>query len=527
MMDLLVASSPIIVLIYMMTKKNSVPSHVALPVTAALVYGIKLIYFGHDPNLINATVVVGLLTAWTPILIIWGAIFLFKTMEHSGGMDIIRAWLNTISDNRIAQLMIIGWAFAFLIEGASGFGTPPALAAPILVGLGFEPLTVAILCLMMNTVPVSFGAVGTPTWFGFGGLGLADTVILDISFTSAMLNAMAALFIPLIALRFVVTWQEIRQNLVFIYLSILSCVLPYVLLARFNYEFPAIVGGMIGLLASILFSKKGIGLAPATEQLTNQAPSISIKKLITALFPLWGTIIVLMVTRIEELGLKDFLTDATPVFTTALGSLADFSVSSSLVVSLKYIFGTHRIWEFQTLYVPALVPFFFISLISFAIYRLSKPVRRQIATESYDRIKKPILALLGALVMVKLMMLGGKQSSVMLIGSSFAAAIGEGWPFFASYLGALGTFFSGSATISNLTFGAIQKAIADNLGLDHTIILSAQSVGGAMGNMVAINNIVAVCSILGLMNKEGAILKKTFLPMLLYGIIVAITGYFL
>ena len=526
-MDLIVASAPIIILIYMMTKKDSIPSHVALPVTAALVYGIKLVYFGYNPNLINATVVNGLLTAWTPILIIWGAIFLFKTMEHSGGMDIIRAWLNTISSNRIAQLMIIGWAFAFLIEGASGFGTPPALAAPILVGLGFAPLKAAILCLMMNTVPVSFGAVGTPTWFGLGGLGLDQNLILDISFYSALMNAFAALVIPIIALRFVVTWQEIKRNLVFIYLSIISCVLPYVLLAKFNYEFPAIVGGMIGLLASILISHKGIGLAPEADLQENKEPSIPIKKLATALFPLWATIIVLLVTRIEELGLKDFLTDATPVFKINLGSFAQLTVSSSLTVGLKNIFGTNSIWEYQTLYVPALIPFFFISFISFAIYKLSKPIMRQIASESYDRMKKPILALLGALVMVKLMMVGGEKSSVMLIGSAFAGAIGERWQFFASYLGALGSFFSGSATISNLTFGGIQSSIAQNLGLDRTIVLSAQSVGGAMGNMVSINNIVAVCSILGIINKEGAILKKTFLPTLLYGVIAAIAGYFL
>jgi len=526
-MDLIVASAPIIILIYMMTRKNSVPSHVALPVTAAMVYGIKLIYFGHNPNLINATVVNGLLTAWTPILIIWGAIFLFKTMEHSGGMDIIRAWLNTISSNRVAQLMIIGWAFAFLIEGASGFGTPPALAAPILVGLGFAPLKAAILCLMMNTVPVSFGAVGTPTWFGLGGLGLDQNLILDISFYSALMNAFAALVIPIIALRFVVTWQEIKRNLVFIYLSIISCVLPYVLLAKFNYEFPAIVGGMVGLLASILISQKGIGLAPEADLQENKEPSIPIRKLVTALFPLWATIIVLLVTRIEELGLKDFLTDVTPLFKINLGSLAQFTVSSSLTVGLKNIFGTNSIWEYQTLYVPALIPFFFISFISFAIYKLSKPIMRQIASESYDRMKKPIPALLGALVMVKLMMVGGEKSSVMLIGSAFAGAIGERWQFFASYLGALGSFFSGSATISNLTFGGIQSSIAQNLGLDRAIVLSAQSVGGAMGNMVSINNIVAVCSILGIINKEGEILKKTFLPTLLYGGIAAIAAYIL
>ena len=284
---------------------------------------------------------------------------------------------------------------------------------------------------------------------------------------------------------------------------------------------------MIGLLVSILLAKKGIGLVPESDHQENQTPSMSRKRLISALFPLWGTIIILLATRIDEFGLKDFLTDATPVYKATLGSFAQFSISSSLVVGLKNIFETDSTWQYQTLYVPSLIPFFFISFISFGIYKLSKSMMHQITAESYDRMKKPILALLGALVMVKLMMVGGKQSSVMLIGSSFAAAIGEGWQFFASYLGAVGSFFSGSATISNLTFGGIQDAIAQNLGLDRTIILSAQSVGGAMGNMVSINNIVAVCSILGLVNKEGSILKKTFLPTLLYGVVVAATGYIL
>jgi lactate permease len=130
-LDFIMAVAPIVILIYLMVKKNSWPSYVALPFAALLVYGVTLIYFETDPNLINATVISGLLTAFTPIFIIWGAILLFKTMEHTGAMDTVRAWLNSISPNPVAQLMIIGWAFAFLIEGASGFGTPAALAAPI------------------------------------------------------------------------------------------------------------------------------------------------------------------------------------------------------------------------------------------------------------------------------------------------------------------------------------------------------------------------------------------------------------
>jgi lactate permease len=152
---------------------------------------------------------------------------------------------------------------------------------------------------------------------------------------------------------------------------------------------------------------------------------------------------------------------------------------------------------------------------------------KQIWTETYDRMTKPILALLGALVLVKLLTVGGEQAMSIIIGQAFADAFGGTWLYVASYLGALGAFFSGSNTVSNLTFGGIQYSIAQTLGLNTSLILAMQSVGGAMGNMVCINNIVAVCSILGLVGKEGFIIKRTVWPMLLYGVIVAIVGAFL
>ena len=155
-MDILFSVLPIVILIYLMTKKNSVPSYKALPFVALLLYAIKLIYFESDPNQINAAVIDGLLTAWTPLLIVWGAILLFKTMEHSGGMDVVRAWLNSISDNKVAQLMIVAWAFGFMIEGASGFGTPAMLAAPILVGMGFPLVRVITVAF---AVPISTRAM--------------------------------------------------------------------------------------------------------------------------------------------------------------------------------------------------------------------------------------------------------------------------------------------------------------------------------------------------------------------------------
>ena len=121
--------------------------------------------------------------------------------------------------------------------------------------------------------------------------------------------------------------------------------------------------------------------------------------------------------------------------------------------------------------------------------------------------------------MVQLMTMGGDNSQTMVIGRTFATITGKSWPFFAPVLGALGGFFAGSATISNLTFAGVQDSIARTLGFDRTSILALQSVGAAMGNTVAISNIGAVSSILGVVNQDGVIFKRTIVPLIVYGLV--------
>ena len=520
-MDLFFSTFPIILLIFVMVKKNPLPSHIALPIVALVFYIIKLLYFKEKAVIINATVLSGILTAWTPILIIWGAILLFRTMDNSGSMNVIKEWLNTISKNRIAQLMIIGWAFAFLIEGASGFGTPAALAAPVLVGLGFKPVRVAILTLIMNTVPVSFGAIGTPTWFGFGGLNISAEQLVQIGFESAFIHFAAALIIPLIALSFVVSWSEIKKNIVFIYLSILSTVIPYFIIASFNYEFPALIGGAFGLFFSTVIAKKGIGLNK-NETTSTAKSTISPGTLLKASFPLWGTIFLLIITRIHQFGIKTILTSSEHSLSIAFGSLGQLSISPSLVISFNNIFLTGIGWNVKLLYIPALLPFFLISFLTFGIMKMDKNSIRVTWKDAMMKIKNPAISLMAALVFVKLLMSGGDQSGTYIIGQALTVLTGSNWKFFASYLGAFGSFFAGSNTISNLTFGGIQLSMANNLGISVPTTLAMQSVGGAYGNMICINNIVAVSSVLGLSKKEGYILKRTTLPMILYGLIAGI-----
>lgn len=523
MKEVSLALAPIIILVVLMTKPKPWPSYKALPFAAALMYLVKIAGFGLEANIANAVAFAALFKAFTPILIVWGAIFLFNTMEHSGAMDVIRKKLATITANKIGELMIVGWAFAFLVEGASGFGTPAALAAPILVGLGFTPIRAALFCLIMNSVPVSFGAVGTPTWFGFENLGLTNDEMLQVGVRSTLIHGVAALIIPIIALRFLTSWKEIRRNIVFIYLSISSCVVPYIALSFISSEFPAIIGGLTGLIATVIFAKYNIGLR-RTKGWENRE-KISGKAVLKASFPIWGTVMVLIVTRIQQIGLKGLMTSMEPLWSGNVGFLGNITLSNSLAVGMENIFGTDDIeWVFMTLYVPSLIPFILISLISFILFKVSKDNRRKIISESATRMYLPGVALFGALVLVELLRYGGEDSCAAIIGSSLANLLGSSWQFGAPFLGALGSFFSGSATVSAMTFGSIQENAAHSLGLDPITVLAMQSVGGSMGNMVCIHNIVAVSTVVGLKNQEGYLLKRTIIPLIVYGVIAGAMG---
>ncbi len=539
-MDIFVSLLPIVLLIFLMTKKDSMPSFRALPLMALLLYIIKLAYFEFDANLVNATVIQGLLTALIPITIVWGAILLFRTMEATGAMDTIRHWMHSITTNKVALAMIVGWAFAFLIEGASGFGTPAAIAAPVLVGLGFKPVRVAILCLIMNSVPVHFGAVGTPGWFGFSPLkseGIGPEQLLEIGAKAATIHCVAALVIPVIALTFALSFAQVRRNIVYVYLSIFSVIAPYFISAQFDYEFPSVLAGAIGVVLSVVIAKAGIGLAKEDTPEMENKEQVSLGKIIKASFPLWFTVVLLLITRIKQIGINPLLKLNGPDhiwFSLDMGSIGDFMMSNALVLNVQHIFGTDISWKYQLLYIPCLIPFVAVSAAAFILFKTDLAKTKETVVGSLVQMRNPVLALLGALVFVKLLSLKAispsgelMQANTVIIGTALSNTVGGAWQFFATYLGALGAFFSGSNTVSNLTFGGIQLSIARETGINETTLLAMQSVGGGMGNMTCIHNIVAVCSVLGLTNSEGFILRRTVIPMVIYGIIAGSVGFFM
>lgn len=519
-MNTLVSGLPILLLIWAMTKRNAVASHIALPLTAIMVALIQLFLFQADVRLLGANTVAGVLSVLTPISIVAGAILLNRILFFSGAEAVLSQWLKSISTNKVAQLMIIGWAFSFMIEGASGFGTPAAIAAPILVGLGFPVVPVAIFALVMNSMPVSFGAVGTPIWFGFSSLSLSELDLLAISSQTSFINGLASLIVPFIALRFLLDWKDIRKNAVFIILSVLSCTLPYVFFAQWNYEFPSLIGGAIGLVCNIFLAKKNIGLRSDVD-LNHTGVHIQLSDVVKVFLPFIVLILILIVTRIPQWGIKDVLNNMVPLFTWQLGD-TEFEVSKALVFSLNNILGTNVSWQYKSLYVPAMIPFLIVSIMCVPLFNMSHAVVVTSLRDTGQRLWLPTLSLIGALVMVKLMMQGGNSAPMMLLAQAFANLLGDYWGYVAALLGGLGSFFSGSATVSNLTFGGIQLGIAEKVGLPVTLVLALQSAGAAMGNMVCINNIIAVSTILGIKNQEGFIIKRTIIPMMVYALIAAL-----
>ena len=239
------------------------------------------------------------------------------------------------------------------------------------------------------------------------------------------------------------------------------------------------------------------------------------RELIGRTSPLWGTVLLLIVTRVQQIGLKALLTAREPYFQIDFGTYGIFRLSASLVFQLLDIL-THPdlSWKYELLYVPFVIPFILMSFVTMALYRKdlqSSP--KAIFATCLARVKKPAVALMGALALVQLMIKQGSAAPADIIGRNLSQALKEGWIVFAALIGTLGSFFSGSTTISNLTFGGIQKIAAETINTSYTSMLALQAVGASAGNGVCLNNIISACTVVGLNISEGKIIAQTFKPV--------------
>lgn len=273
----LVAFSPIVVAAILLVGLNW-PAKKAMPVAFALTVAIALIFWDMSANRVIASVLQGLGITVSVLWIVFGAIFLLNTLKYTGAITTIRNGFTNISPDRRVQAIIIAWCFGSFIEGASGFGTPAAIAAPLLVAIGFPSLAAVLMGMMIQSTPVSFGAVGTPIIVGVNkGLDthnitealLAngsnwDVYLQQITTSVALIHASVGTLMPILMAMMLTrffgknrSWTEGLDILPFAIFSGLAFTVPYALTGVFlGPEFPSLMGGLVGLAIVVTAAKK-------------------------------------------------------------------------------------------------------------------------------------------------------------------------------------------------------------------------------------------------------------------------------
>ncbi len=550
MLYALLASLPIVLTVVLMVAFNW-PAKRVMPLAWGLAIALGAGVWGVQFKWLAGSTIFGGLSAFNILIIVFGAILLMNTLKNSGAIKVINKTFYGISPDRRIQAIIIAFLFGSFIEGAAGFGTPAALAGPLMVGLGFPPLAAAMLALVGNSTPVSFGAVGTPIIGGVSSvLGSADIVaqiegaglttsgfLHQVGIWSALPHALMGVFMPLIIVMMMTklfgekkSFKDAFEVAPFAIFAGLSFIVPYVAIAfLFGPELPSLAGGLIAIAVVITATKKGF-LQPKTvwdfankskwdsswsgteEVVAKKEEATAEISPFNAWLPYILVSVILVITRIPAIGLKSILTS--PTFT----------------ISWRGVLGTGLNYNLQYLYLPGTVPFILVAILTGFMHKMKGETIKETWKVSLKQVIPAAIALTFAIAMVQVMLNSGNNSSgevgMMVALSRAAGDLFKGvWPIFSPFIGILGAFMSGSNTTSNILFSGFQYGVADQIGISRIVIVGLQVVGGAAGNMICVHNVVAACTTVGVLGKEGRVIRTNAIPAFIYAIVTGVFAY--
>jgi lactate permease len=522
----LVAALPIVILLGGLALLR-LRAHVAALLGLAAAVLTAVFAFGMPAGLAARTAGLGAAYGLFPIgWIILNVIFLYDLTREKGHFKVMQESLTGITRDRRLQLLLIAFSFGAFFEGAAGFGTPVAVTAAILIGLGFAPLAASGLSLIANTAPVAFGALGTPI------VALAGVTGLDVRTLSAMVGRQLPFFSVLIP--FWLVWaycgfRKMAEVWPALIVAGVSFAVPQFLISNFHGPWLAGVGAAVfSMAALVLFLLKwrprtAFGNdteSPSRETAAGGTPRrLTAGELARAWLPwlvlsafvfLWGIPQVkafldgLSAVRVPISGLDKLVFRVPPVVAAETAEPAVFSFNW-----LSFT-GTG-------IFAAALVSGL---LMDFSPRRLLRTYGRTLR-----RVRFSLLTVAAMLSLGYVTRYSGLDAT---LGLAFART-GVLYPFFGTMLGWLGVALTGSDTSSNVLFGSLQKISAGQLGLSPVLMAAANSSGGVMGKMIDAQSIVVASTATGWYGHEGAILRYVFLHSLalaaLMGLFVLLQAY--
>ena len=546
------ALAPILVVLVLLVMLR-LPAKISMGVAYLVTALLALFVWQASGAQVAAATVNGIIVALTLLFIVFAAILLLNTLKEGGAIVAIRKGFMDISPDRRVQVIIVAWLFGSLIEGSSGFGTPSAIGAPLLLALGFPAMASVMAMLIIQSTPVSFGAVGTPVLLGvWTGINdkpditqaiaplSTENYLLQIAGNIGLIHALVGFLIPLLLSGFLTRFFGKNRSFVeglkvwpFAIFAGLCFTVPYYLVARYlGPEFPSLVGGFIGLMIVLPAAQRGflmpkeifdfarrakwdkdwLGSLPEEKFNDSIAPRFS---LVRAFSPYLIVIGLLIITRVIA-PLKAFLT----------GDLT--------TIQFTNLFGTTISSKIQLAYSPGII-LIIVALISILLFKMNGQAVKRSWSSSAKTMVAAAPALLFSVPMVQVFINSGSAAEVanslpampILLAESAAGAFQNAWPLVSPWIGALGAFIAGSNTVSNMMFAYFQWSTASQIGLDVNLaaqVVALQAVGGAAGNMIAVHNVVAACAVVGLMDKEGYVIRKTLVAMTYYVIQAGLIG---
>lgn len=455
------------------------------------------------------------------ILIILGALMILEILHKKDFINFYKKIFASISNDKRIYVLLIGWCLIYFLEGVAGFGTPLIIAIPLFLALGFSPVNAVIISLIGDTVPVIFGAIGLPIFYGikssFADNVITDSFLTNLSLSVSFFNLFLGIIIPLVIL-FIFTKLEKKPLSYFTeFIPFASVIALIVSLSAFlttyflGAELTSVIGGLVGIIAVILFAKKAWFLRKIKEKpLSLKNYTIPNKKeIFVAIFPYVLILSLLIITRLPYLPIGSFLI-------------------SFYQVQIPEIFNFKINYSFSPFYNAGIL-MVFSALASCIFFRFSLKENLAIIKTSFQKIFKPFLTLLFVLIFVQIYVYSGENnanlpSMLTFLAGNLSLYFSSIWPFFAPFVGALGSFASGSATFSNLIFSNLQYEIGLVNNFEPLLILTLQALGAAAGNMVALHNVIMATTVANIAGKEAFILRKIFPVLLFYLLILALVG---
>ena len=526
----LVALIPILFFFLALTKLR-LKGYVAGTITVVLSLAVALLFYRMPVANALAAGVYGFFYGLWPIAwIIVAAVFLYKVSVKTGQFDIIRSSILSVTEDQRLQLILVGFCFGAFLEGAAGFGAPVAITAALLVGLGFKPLYAAGLCLIGNTAPVAFGAMGIPVIVAGQVSGIDPMAISQMAGRQLPFMTIIVLFWLMAIMD---GWRGVKETWPAVLVGGGSFALTQFLTANYiGPELPDITSAIVALVALTTFLKfwqpKRIFRFEPEPGSVNVNTASPVKLTAGVVFKAWSPFIILTV-MVTIWSLKPFKALfaaggalSSTVFNIPVPLLHNLVQKMAPVVAAPTPYGAVYSFNWLSATGTAIV---IAAVLAIIFLRLKPAVAIKTLGETFKELALPIYSIGMVLAFAFIANYSGLSTTLAMA----LAHTGKAFAFFSPFLGWIGVFLTGSDTSANALFGALQATTAAQLGLPEVLAVTANTTGGVTGKMISPQSIAIACAAVGLAGKESDLfrftVKHSLAFLVLIGIICTLQAY--